>query len=625
MPNQEITSGKPDSASDANATNVTAHVASTPSPVMEGEPEIVFSRKKWMKLLLKGENDQLAGELARSLNHFTSHMYLSLSNDKRAAVDDYIENFLYFFCHPDFKLPVRFVQTFIAFNAIISNIVAMSDFETTTPWVVKLAGKIENYFKVLVLHNVRTNIPINHKLMFDISPLVASEWWVFYWLSAPAFCSQQIYERIRHHLKCLDDRFMIFGALSRGSYFPVTYVAPELEQLTKERLNTLAAAAFANVKIQNKPSRKKIAIVTDRWSRSAVYTSLSPLINSLKGHYDLTLIHNGINEAHILDRDMFERTVCIKMINETMDLEPLQNNEFCAVIFPDVGMNAESIFLSNIRIAPVQVCMYGHPSSTWSTQMDYFIGGQEVEVLEKADKNYSERLVVIPGLGVYPVFPNDYTPTEVPPLADGDPFVINCGWTGQKVTYPLLAALQDILRLANKQIVFQMFVGAGASQSNGFLPFMKDLYSMLGTESVRVFGTLGHVQYLAQLNSGVFSMDSYPFGGFNTIIDALYCKKPVVAWQGDRAFNRFTSATLELIGMPELIAHSHEEYVDIVTRMINNDDFRNQMIAKVAALDLRGAFAKEEKPENFLKAINYLVENNDKLKAEGSKKPIVIG
>jgi hypothetical protein len=132
------------------------------------------------------------------------------------------------------------------------------------------------------------------------------------------------------------------------------------------------------------------------------------------------------------------------------------------------------------------------------------------------------------------------------------------------------------------------------------------------------------MEYLSILCQGTFSIDAFPFGGFNTIIDALYCKKPVVAWQGDRAFNRFTAATLDIIGMPELIAHSHEEYVEIVAKMINDDDFRKQEIAKVATLDLKGTIAKEEKPEYFLKAIDYLIDNHERLKAEGSKAPIVI-
>jgi hypothetical protein len=581
-----------------------------------------FSRQEWLRLFIRGEHETLCDEFLRILNHFAKTSYYNLSAGQRSFVNDFVENFLYFFCHPDLKVPAGQVQAFIGLHPIIANVVAISDFGTTTPWVVRLARHKENYFKLLALYNVRSAVDIDSSLFFDVSPLIASQWWTYFWISAPAFCLKETYERIRAHLLGLDHRFMIFGTNARASYFPVTYVAPEYEQIGKGRLNRLAAEAFANVKIRNKPLRRKIALITDRWYRSAVYTSLSPLIRSLAGRYDLTLIHNGTDEKEIMDRAMFERTMCIQMKNSQMDLEPLQDNDFSAAIYPDIGMNPESIYLSNIRIAPVQIVMYGHPTSTWSPQIDYFIGGRKVENLANASRDFGERLVVIPGMGVYPVYPDDFTPP--PETKSETPFVINCGWTAQKVSYPLLATLQKVIEGAKKAILFQIFPGNALTQYNGFIPFVKDVQSMLGAQRVRVLASLSRLDYLGELCKGAFSIDSYPFGGFNTVIDALYCKKPMVVWQGDRAFNRFGGATLEIAGMEELIARTQEEYISCVLRLINDDDFRRTMCARAAALDLKAAFAKHENPAYYLKAIDYLIDNHDRLKAEGSREPIII-
>jgi len=574
-----------------------------------------------MKLFNKGSYEILCADFIRVLHHFMDISYTGLSAEKKGAINDFVEAFLFFFCHQDFKVPGNHIQPLLTLHPLIANVVAMSDFGTTTPWVFRMMLHKENFVKLLILHNARSNAPIEPSRIFDTHPFAASEWWSYYWSSVDSYCTKELHEKIRAHLKSLDDRFMIFGTESRGSYFPVTYVAPDLEQLSKGRINKLAAKAFANVAIRNKPNRRKIAIVTSKWFRSAVYTSLSPLIKSLKGRYDFTLIHFGTDEKTLLDPEMFERKICIQLKKEQMNLEDLQDNEFSALIYPDIGMHAESIYLSNIRIAPVQICLYGHPSSTWSTQIDYFIGGQKVEVLENAERDYSERLVLIPGLGVYPVYPEHFTLPDTP--VSEDPIVINCGWTCQKVSYPLVTALQDILKKAKKKVLFRIFAGS-IGRENKYIPFVKDVHLMLGAEHVHVMVGMPQEQYLTAICPGSFSVDAYPFGGFNTVIDALYCKKPVVAWQGDRAFNRFTAATLDMIGMPELIAHSHEEYVEIVSRMINDDDFRKQEIAKVAAIDLKGAFAKEEKPEYFLKAIDYLIDNNDRLKTEGHGKPIII-
>ena len=585
-------------------------------------PDIAFSRQEWLRLFTERKYEQLCAEFMRILAHFISTIYCNLPADNRAFFNEFVENFLYFFCQPEFKIPAGYIPQFVRMQPVIANVVAMSDFETTTPWVLRLARRKENYFKLLALHNVRSAIDIEPTLLFDVNPFLASQWWNFYWTTAPAFCLRQTHERIRQHLKNLDRRLTLIGAASRVCYFPVTYVAPECEQIAKEQLNRLVAEAFANVSIRNAPVRNKIALATGRWHRSAVYTSLSPLIHSLAGHYDLTLINFGSEEKEIMDRDMFERVICIQMKDHRIDCNPLQGNNFSAVIYPDIGMNPESIYLSNIRIAPVQMVMYGHPASTWGSTIDYFIGGQKVEDLARAGSNYGERLVVIPGMGVYPVYPDDFTIPSSPPQEE--PFLVNCAWTAQKVSYPLLAALREILARTRKNIVFQFFPGRAVMDCNGFIPFVKDIQSLLGAEHVRVLPDLPRLTYLAELCRGGISIDSYPFGGFNTVIDALYCGKPMVVWQGDRAFNRFGAATLEIAGMPELIARTREEYIAKIVRLIHDDDFRAAMHGRAGSIDLKAAFARHENPAFFRRAVDFLIDNNDRLKADGSRTPIVI-
>jgi hypothetical protein len=584
-------------------------------------PLFSFSRQEWLNFFRNQDFNSLSEEFLRILEIFSRNFLHRMSMELRAALNDFIENFMHLFCSQEFVIPKQHIQKYMGYNPLIANLVAISDFKTTTPWVVGLAQNKVNFFKLLVLYNARTEIEINPTFFFDINNFFGSEWWTYFWLSPAAFCTRQTHDKIREHLKNLDHRLMIFGANTRASYFPVTYVAPDLEPFLKKRLNRLVADAFANVEIRNKPDRRKIALVSNRWYRSAVYTSLSPLIKSLNGIYDITLIHFGRDENLIMDRAMFSRNICIKMQNDKMDLSALQGNEFCAAIYPDIGMNPESIYLANIRMAPVQVMMYGHPTSTWGSKIDYFIGGRTVEDLSKTAENYGERLVVIPGMGVYPVFPDDFA---VPAAADEDAFIINCSWTGQKVTYPLLLALQEIIRQSDKPVKFHIFAGGALFHNNGIIPFVKDLHAMLGHEHVHVFTDLPRDEYLGELCKGRFSIDSYPFGGFNSVIDSLYLKKPVVAWETERAYSRFSSATLSIAGIPELIARSSEEYVALTVRLINDDKFREEMCAKVAAVDLRAEFAKHENPEYFRKAIDFLVENHERLKAEGSREPIII-
>ena len=53
-----------------------------------------------------------------------------------------------------------------------------------------------------------------------------------------------------------------------------------------------------------------------------------------------------------------------------------------------------------MRLAPVQVCSYGHPETSGLPTMDYYVSS---ELLEEENSNaaYSEKLIKLPGLGYY--------------------------------------------------------------------------------------------------------------------------------------------------------------------------------------------------------------------------------
>src|SRR2546429_306824 len=69
------------------------------------------------------------------------------------------------------------------------------------------------------------------------------------------------------------------------------------------------------------------------------------------------------------------------------------------VYYPDIGMTPQSILLANLRLAPIQIMSLGHPVSTWGSEIDYFISGADVEPPNYPERNYSERLVLLPGCG----------------------------------------------------------------------------------------------------------------------------------------------------------------------------------------------------------------------------------
>ena len=175
-----------------------------------------------------------------------------------------------------------------------------------------------------------------------------------------------------------------------------------------------------------------------------------------------------------------------KLETETPDFSVFSPNDFSLAFYPDIGMSVESVLLANVRIAPIQVCGYGHPVSTHGSKIDYWLGGQAVESVEHATTNYSEHLVLIPGAGVAPLKP-DYEPAGETLAVDR--IVIGCPWYAQKTNAPLLDLLGRVIARVSAPVHFRIFPG-GATGANGLIPFRETVSGRLGADNVTVYANL---------------------------------------------------------------------------------------------------------------------------------------
>jgi predicted O-linked N-acetylglucosamine transferase (SPINDLY family) len=90
-----------------------------------------------------------------------------------------------------------------------------------------------------------------------------------------------------------------------------------------------------------------------------------------------------------------------------------------------------------------------------------------------------------------------------------------------------------------------------------------------GVEGGRVefceWGTLSeYLEFLAGLD---VALDPFPFNGGTTTCHSLWMGVPVVTCAGRTSVSRVGASILGTIGLPELIAHSVESYVEIAARL----------------------------------------------------------
>lgn len=588
-----------------------------------GNPQI--SPRELFDLYFRQEFDNLSENLIQVLEHFENNTYFNLESDAQYFIDVFVKNFLYLFTQPDYILSDPHAIRFIQFNPTISNLVAISSFKTTDAYLEILKNQTHNFVKFLALYSARNTTKIDRQLLFDANPHFACLWYShFCELYRSALVHKEAYQNLREHLTYKDDRLTDFYNIS-DVYFGATYIDESQDRELKNTINqSIKKIHFCRAtQIKNTPNPKKIAVITCVWfSRQSVYRTLSKFVQSLLPDYELTLVHLGgiRNDLEIGD---FKEVKYVDIENNYLNIDSIRNNDFMVVYYPDIGMSTHSVFLSNLRLAPIQICSTGHPVSTFGSEIDYFISGADVEIAERAEENYSERLILIPGFGAIHNQP-DYQIRNIKKTRSE--FIINCSWFSHKINYPMLCTLKEIIDKSQKKLLFRFFAGGIESlvQKNNFIPFAKDLESILGKDHFELIPGKPYDEYMALMEEGDIFIESYHFGGSNTVADSLYLRKPTVTFEGNRWYNRIGSQMLRSVGLEELIAKTAEEYTRLTLRLIHDDRYRLKTQDKLKRTDLNKTIFHSDNKKYFRKAIDFLIENHEQLKRENSRKPIRI-
>ncbi|MHB1955242.1 MAG: O-linked N-acetylglucosamine transferase family protein [Sulfobacillus sp.] len=577
-----------------------------------------FDTDRWLKLYINGEHLELSREFVFAFQALQRHQYVSLAAEGLMRIDNFVSTFLYLFTRRDYEVPPELAATFLRQNALLANLVAISSTCTTDSALEMVLRHPHNLLKVLVLYSAYNTSRVEPKVLFDASPHWAGIWYnYFFHLYPTALASKNGYQHLQSHLSNLDERFKDVRDCHHA-YFGSSYVDVLGSKRLKQQLNVVTKAV--GITINNHPKAGRIAVISGSWRFGhSVYRTQRDFVRKLAEKHEVTLFYVGPPSGSV-DGEGFKMAWALNMMNHHLPLPGLEENEFSLVYFTDVGMHPETIVLSNMRLAPVQVCGYGHPFSTWGSEIDYWIGGSEVEVVGDAEENYSERMVLLPGLGIGQALPQVARGESQPRT---DRFIINCPWYPQKVNYEMLELLNATLQESGVDVLFRFFSGGGILSDNGYIPFARTLEQALGSRNVEVIKYVPYDEYLALIEEGQFSLESHPFGGCNTIVDSLYAKRPVVCLEGKGWYNRIGAALLRRVGLHELIATSRDSYSDIVLKLIKDQVFRNRIWTQCQQVDIGKAFEPSEAGA-FNAAIDYLMHNHLSLRAENSRKPIMV-
>lgn len=247
------------------------------------------------------------------------------------------------------------------------------------------------------------------------------------------------------------------------------------------------------------------------------------------------------------------------------------------LFYPEVTPSNCSSWLATQRLARVQAAGYGVPVTSGSPQLDYFIGGAEVEA-PGAERHYSEQLVLLPGFGVSTTEPPRPTTERVRPGDDGELRLVSTA-THRKLSVAMLESWSAILS-AQPRAKLDLFPAMLPRDVERLVPAMANA---LGDVPVDLHPYVERSKILDTLVEADLYLDTYPFGGFNSLVEVLSCGCPIVTFEGNQARNRFGAAMLRRVGLPDfLIARTHTDYIAAATRVLSDSGLRLELRARLA-------------------------------------------
>jgi protein O-GlcNAc transferase len=226
--------------------------------------------------------------------------------------------------------------------------------------------------------------------------------------------------------------------------------------------------------------------------------------------------------------------------------------------------------LMALKAAPIQISYLGYCNSTGLDAIDYRISDIYADPPGNSEQFCSEQLLRLPGGFLCYDPPADFPEVSVLPA--------------EKQAYIRFGSFNALAKLSPRSI--RLWAKIMAEIPSACLtiktkgldnPQIQDKllqdFQTLGIEShrIKLFGfAINMTSHIVEYNHIDIALDSIPYNGTTTTLEALWMGVPVVGLAGDRHASRVGSSIMNYIGLPELIGQNEKDYVRIAVELATN-------------------------------------------------------
>lgn len=235
-----------------------------------------------------------------------------------------------------------------------------------------------------------------------------------------------------------------------------------------------------------------------------------------------------------------------------------------------------------LRPAPVQATWLGYFGTTGLAAMDYVLADRFV-VPAAEEGCFTERIYRLPNSYLCFSVPDVYVPAAEPSDLGSRPLTFGSFNNHSKTSPTTVHLWAQVLKSVpgSRLLLKTRALGDVAARRRLTENFAEH---DIQPERLLLEGSVPRTQLLAAYRRLDVALDPTPYGGGVTTLEALWMGVPVVTLRGNTWVGRVSESILTTIGLPELVAGSEAEYVEIAARIATDAVRRTALSAELRGL-----------------------------------------
>ncbi len=448
--------------------------------------------------------------------------------------------------------------------------------------------------KFCLLYSPESEVPLDLDALWKADPVLAAGLCMV--LLSPRFLGspqahskrEKILPWLSQRLEEVPDIELLPLSVMHDLYMHCSYADRADKHDIKKSINQLirrklASSGFQQVSprdMQNqlkKTPTKPVLMVVLEWFTSghSIYRTHSLTLEAAREKFHVVaMAYDDCTDP--ITRQVFDELVIIPRHYNLLDqlrfvqsTAQSKNVQICYI--PSVGMFPLTMWLTNLRIAPLQMIALGHPATTHSDAIDYVVVEEDYV---GNDQCFSEKLLKLPCDGM------PYRPSAAaeglkviaqPRLRPGVVLIAMCATT-MKLNPRFLQACARIVNESSVPVHFQFLIGH--AQGLTFPNVQRVVHQYLGPH-VTVFPHQHYSAYMDVIAGCDMFINPFPFGNTNGIIDTVTAGLIGVCKSGPEVHEHIDEGLFRRLALPDwLITQTVDEYVKAAVRLANNHEER---------------------------------------------------